>query len=70
MKLWIARDEDGDLNLFDVKPQKFKPDHYSMVWTVHAGGYINQMNLDKSLFPSVTFETSPQQVEIKLINNE
>lgn len=30
----------------------------------------NRYTLDDELFPKVTFKNSPQQVEIKLINNE
>ena len=67
MKLWIARDQDGDLNLFDVKPQKeacFQGKDY--LWVVPRG-YMNQMTLKKESFPEVTFENSPQEVELKLV---
>lgn len=62
MKLWIARDLDGDLWLYNRKPEK-------KVW----GGFIptddncDIMAIDNNLFSEVTFENSPQQVEIKLI---
>lgn len=63
MKLWIARDESNNLELFEEKPV------YIVVPGIGGGwegactiGYIN-----RDLFPEVTFENSPQQVEIKLI---
>ena len=38
MKMYIARDEDGRLNLFDVKPEKFIPQNgQGTVWTVPRG---------------------------------
>lgn len=61
MKLWIARDKHGGLYLHAEKPQR-----------VEDGGYfrsINAMKLPILKFPSVTWENSPQQVELKLINN-
>lgn len=64
MKMWIARDQDGYLNLFDVKPQKearFQGKDY--IWVVPRG-YMNQMMLDKKLFPEVTFENSPMEVDL------
>ena len=67
MKLWIARDEDGRLNLFDVKPQKeacFQGKDY--IWIVPRG-YMNQIMLNEKLYPEVTFENSPMEVELKLI---
>ena len=33
-------------------------------WNFRSGNY---MNLSKEKFPSVTFENSPQEVELKLI---
>ena len=67
MKMWIARNEDGCLNLFDVKPQKetrFQGKDY--IWIVPRG-YMNQIMLNEKLYPEVTFENSPREVELKLI---
>ena len=61
MKLWIARDFDGFLNLYINKP---KLDSNDNVYYVMEDDYLN---IDKELFPEVTFENSPQQVEIKLV---
>ena len=67
MKMWIARNEDGSLNLFDVKPQKeacFQGKDY--IWIVPRG-YMNQIMLNEKLYPEVTYENSPREVELKLI---
>ena len=59
MKLYIARDEDGSLYLYDNLPEKrneyFMPDR----------GY-NSIVLDDELFPEITFSNSPQEVELKV----
>lgn len=62
MKLWIARDKDGSLILYDNTPEK-----RSEYFLPYAG--YDDMPLDDRLFPEVTFENSPQEVELKLINN-
>lgn len=59
MKLWIARDKDGVLSLFDDKP--FKNEYEC--WTTVRNCYL----IDDELFPEVTFENSPQQFELKLV---
>lgn len=60
MKLWIARDLNGILFLYDKEPikgrRKFKVKMFTHSYR------ISSLN-----FPSVTFENSPQQVEVKLI---
>ena len=63
MKLWIARDKDGYSQLFVEKPIK-------------KNGYFEKVPNTKTftiswlLFPEVTFENSPQEVELKLTGNE
>ena len=67
MKLWIARDFDGVLNLYVTKPSLDSNDNM-----YYADGDMEDdyLNIDKELFPEVTFENSPQQVEIKLVKEE
>jgi hypothetical protein len=58
MKLWIARDKSGLLNLHKEKP------------TFNEGYWLSNgfwAVLDLEYFPEVTFENSPQEVEIKLV---
>lgn len=61
MKLWIARDKDGYLYLYDKKPIQDED-----CFNSNINGKYNTL-LHSSYFPTVTFENSPQQVEINLI---
>jgi hypothetical protein len=63
MKLWIARDKNGELYLYNTRPKKL-----SRFFGYNSG--YDSMLLDESLFPEVTFENSPQEVELKLVDNE
>lgn len=58
MKLWIARDADSLLYLYSEEP-------------VLIGNYFDTKYLigeiDETSFQEVTFENSPQEVELKLI---
>lgn len=60
MKLWIARDKDGYSQLYVEKPIEiggcFKPIPNTRWFTISC-----------NLFPEVTFENSPQEVELKLV---
>ena len=60
MKLWIARDKDGELYLYDAYPKK-QSEFFGCKF-----GY-SSMPLDGSLFPEVTWENSPRKVELKLV---
>lgn len=62
MKLWIARNKNNTLALYTEEPILYYNEYY-------VGPYKSQrINLDENLFPEVTFESGPQQVELKLIN--
>ena len=58
MKLWIARDSMGSLNLYVGRPTK---------GTVYFYNEDDAMALNEDMFAEVTFENSPQEVELKLI---
>jgi hypothetical protein len=64
MKLWIARDFDGILRLFVDKPLLDSNDNIYYVDNDMEDDYIS---INKDSFPEVTFENSPQQVELKLV---
>ena len=64
MKLWIARDMDGALTLFEDKPYK------NQIMPGLFESYSNEYLIDSELFPEITFENSPQQVELKLIEGK
>lgn len=65
MKLWIARDYNGELWAYDHKPIK------------KDGIFQSDFELDKCIaselpawvLPEVTFENSPQEVELKLVGD-
>lgn len=69
MKLWIARDVCNiRLKLFFEKPVEQEGS-----WVVKHTDKFNRMyygnsiSIDNGLFPEVTFENSPQEVELKLV---
>ena len=60
MKLWIARNKYNRLALYTDEPILYNG--------YYEGPYKSQtIELDENLYPEVTFENSPQQVEIKLV---
>lgn len=64
MKMWIARESDGRLKIFDSKPERFASQFYPEgAWVVPAG-YVNFIWINKREFPEVTFENSPAEVDL------
>lgn len=59
MKLWIARNRWGGLELFTNKPIAGRGS-----WFTEEN---NEFELNSKAFPEITFENSPKEVEIKLI---
>lgn len=59
MKLWIARNKDDILCLFKIKPFL----NTNNDWDSDDDYLV----IDEDQFPEVTFENSPQQVELKYI---
>ena len=55
---WVARDEDGRLYLHSNKPKR--------VGILGGWDSTSYMELDKDMFPDVTFDTNPQYVSIAL----
>lgn len=66
MKLWIARNQDGSLWLHEEKPSLVY-DEELRKWYYEKGNFSILDFYDESLFHEVTFENSPQEVELKLI---
>ena len=58
-KVWIARDKDGSLYLYSEKPYK---DIRMFVSAADDNGDI--FKLDKNSHSEITWENSPQQIEI------
>ena len=57
--MWIARDKDDTLKIGDMKPMGGKCEYF-----YPSESYVSYLN--ENLFPEVTFENSPIEVEIKL----
>ena len=55
MKLWIARDCDGSLALYEKEPKLV----VDQIWTGGCSIWISPEE-----YPEVTFENSPQEVEL------
>lgn len=66
MKLWIARDKDKSLFLYLNKPI-INDDTFTVNWDEP---HWWDAQLTNDMFSEVTFENSPQQVEIKLIKED
>lgn len=58
--MWVARDKDGELYLYDVYPKK-----QNNFFGSQFG--CTSMMLDGRLCPEVTWENSPVRVELKLV---
>lgn len=57
-KLWVARDKNGELYLYNEKPERYND---SGVWC--ACGICSKS--DNNLFPGLTWEDDPIEVEIR-----
>ena len=69
MKFWVARDFDGSLWMYDDEPVL----RSEKSWGVRPkpkGETKPAKPLQDWYFPEITFENSPQQVEIKLVKDE
>lgn len=60
MELWIARDKNNSLHLYEEKPFI----NHLGVWTDE---HINHSHLYSALFPEITYENSPRKVKIELV---
>ena len=65
MKLWIARDYDGRLYVHSIKPFLIQSNRIDAPWWDNEDD--NFLRLKDESFPEVTFENSPMEVELKLI---
>ena len=60
MEMWIARDKTGYIGIYYEKPMWKENKLGIKDWVGHFMGYLS-----KQSFPEVTFENSPQEVELK-----
>ena len=63
MKLWVARHPNGKIGLYKGMPRWCLG---IMVYDWNYGGFIGYLH--SSAFPEVTFENSPQEVELVIKN--
>ena len=64
MKLWIARDKDGGLYLYNYEPYKNKVSGRFTCSIKPNSKWSEEYELNSHLFPELTFENSPQEVEL------
>ncbi len=64
MKFWIARDLSEELILYKEQPS------YNNKLKMWIGGGLPVGKLTGYSFPEVTFENSPQEVELKLVKEK
>lgn len=65
MKLWIARDSNGEVNLFQEKPFLLESSKY--FYSTQNKLKLKQTNNNRTFLKHITFENSPQKIEIKLV---
>ena len=68
MKFYVARDENGDLFLYNHLPKRagnlFTVDRNTMPYELVT---VNAMQIDSKMFPEVTWETGAMEVEINQV---
>lgn len=68
MKLWIARDRDGSLWVYESKPILDSKKEYFIIIEENFGNSLST-TLPEKWFPEITFENSPRQVELNYVMN-
>lgn len=62
LSVWIARDKDGEISIYNNKPWKRENEPY------HNGEFDSDdyyINIDKELYPEITWENSPKEFKLK-----
>ena len=70
MKFYIARDKDNRLYLYREKPLKSDVIFICQCYNTKPKHWSEYFELDESLFPEITWENSPQEVELKLVKEK
>ena len=65
MKIWIGRDKDGEVNLFQEKP--FLSESNKHFYSTLDKMKLKQTNNNRTFLKHITFENSPRQVELKIL---
>lgn len=64
LSVWIARDKDGEISIYKNKPWKRENEPY------HNGEFDSDdyyINIDKELYPEITWKNSPKEFELKAV---
>ena len=67
MELWIARDGDGSLCLFDDEPVLRGNDRIDYLYFESKDLMKGYIKLPRDYFPDLTFEKSPRKIELKIL---
>lgn len=65
--MWVARDKDGELSLYTHKPHRSNvPGWNHESWDIVCGEkeFCDFLDLDPTLFPDLTWDDEPIEVEI------
>lgn len=62
MIMWIARDSNGDLNVYEEKPIRSK-DYFGIL--TKGNSFVAYLGINSDSFPEVTWENSPKELVIK-----
>ena len=65
-KLWIARDKDSN-QLFAYKSKPVRDNRLNRFRSDEINPFDDPIMLYYELFPELTWENSPQQIELKLV---
>lgn len=70
MKLWIARRKSNKLYMFFEKPHLADGKQWFVLENVPNNGVFANtgIKIDENEFQDVSYENSPQEVELKLVN--
>lgn len=67
MELWIARDGDGQLCLFDDEPVLRGNDNIDYLYFESKDLMKGYIKLPRDYFPDLTFDKSPRKIELKIL---
>lgn len=62
--MWIARNKDGELNLYLAKPIRFKD-----CWDTDDDDLNEFLTIDTNLYPNLTWEDEPIEVDDEVVDN-
>lgn len=61
--VWVARDKDGELWLYNNKPVKT-----DFAGIFHNGAFGDGMPIDNRIYPEITYDNSPVKIKLLFID--